>query len=692
MEYDIPAWKKSPFIRILLPFILGILWGQYFPWNHSSLLGFLLTLFLFLGLLPLLSLSRKYASRSFSGIVISISVIVSAHMLVLQHKDRNSNTAFKKQYCPGDFIVAAVDGEPEIRSRSLKVELSLKSIYHNEQKIPCSGRLLLYISQKDSSVKTNLHYGDEIIFNTQPTEIKNTGNPGEFRYKEFLERKGIHQQVFLKPGAFLTRPGKYVNAFRQFLISTRQKVVQRLRNTIVSEREKGLAEALVIGYKADLDKDLVKAFSETGVVHIIAISGLHLGLIFMILLWLCNKSGIFSKKPVLKNMIIIIALWMFALLTGGSASVLRSALMFSLLLLGQSFNRKMPVINSLAASAFILLAYDPYLLWDIGFQLSYLALGGIIFFQKPISRTVYVKNKWLRKVWELASVSLGAQLTAFPLCLYYFHQFPSYFLLANLLAVPLSGFILTGAIIVLCISWMPGPAYIAGKILTLLIRIMNESISLVHALPYSSIGGIFFSLTEALLLYLCIAGGFYFFTKKSKPGFFIAALSIAAIFIKVSVDNYRQAKQARLIVYNVQGTKAIDFIKGKHYYFFGKDIVKDSVQLARVLMASHLEHGATKGLFSSVGPVFSFHHKKVLLIDRSLQVKPPPEKIAIDVLVISGNPDLDIYSLSEIFQPGIIVFDATNSLWKIQKWNKDCDDLHLPSYSVSERGAYITDL
>jgi len=169
---------------------------------------------------------------------------------------------------------------------------------------------------------------------------------------------------------------------------------------------------------------------------------MHLGLIYVMLIWIFSRIPYLKRSSILRIIFVLSCLWLFALLTGGSASILRSAVMFSCIIIGENFSRRASIYNSLAASAFILLCYNPFYLWDVGFQLSYLAILGIVILQKPIYNLFFIKNKSLNKLWKLTAISLAAQTFTFPICLYYFHQFPTIFLFTNLITVPLSTVIL----------------------------------------------------------------------------------------------------------------------------------------------------------------------------------------------------------------------------------------------------------
>ena len=327
------------------------------------------------------------------------------------------------------------------KTKSYKADAFVETVITDDTAINCKGKLLIYFS-KDTAAQ-QLHYGDRILINKNLQAIKNSGNPGAFNYQRYAAFQQTFHNVFLKEKDWVLLPAKKINGFKQFIFTARENILANLRKNInTGKDELGIAEALLIGYTNDLDKDLVQAYSNTGVVHIIAISGMHLGLIYVMLVWLFARIPLVKKSKLAQVILILSCLWLFSLLTGAAASVLRSAVMFTFITIGNNLTKKSSIYNSLAASAFVMLCYNPYYLWDVGFQLSYLAVVGIVIFQKPIYNLIYIKNKRADKVWKLMAISLAAQILTFPICIYYFHQFPNLFLITNIIAVPLSSIIL----------------------------------------------------------------------------------------------------------------------------------------------------------------------------------------------------------------------------------------------------------
>jgi len=534
--------------------------------------------------------------------------------------------------------------------------------------------------------------GYVLLSKAEAQPIKNTGNPGGFNYTRYCAFEGVYHAVFAKPGEWKillrNKPGK----LRSLIIDLRQYAISGIRKYLPAENNiQGIAEALVVGYKEDLDKDLLQAYSNTGVVHIIAISGLHLALVYYILMLLISRIPWLKKKIWIQSVFCIACLWIFSLVSGASASVLRSAVMFSFVLAGKSFGYSGSIANSLACSAFFLLMYNPYFLWDIGFQLSYLAVVGIVALQEPLYRLLFIKYKVLRYLWKACTVSISAQITTLPFCLYYFHQFPVYFLPANLIAVPLSSAILVVEFFLIAFSWIHPVALLAGKATTIMIQVMNYVIQFIEQLPGATIKEIFFPFITCILISTSILffglalRGVSFRNLKFGIYFLLMALTANGLLI------YDARKKPVFIVYKTPGYSSADFIEGGKYLNFSDSLLnKQKVNRyvwapSRTLFAS--VKVAEKKIAQHQPGLVEFHHKRILRLDA---VSLFPGKVEhADILIISHNAEVDLDSLLRKFKPEIVVFDASNNLWKIAKWKSICDRLALPCFSVPEQGAFV---
>jgi len=464
--------KEAPFVRLVIPFIAGIATEYYnsIPLMVTDIIIFTCFAGLFVFSFTKLSFRFRYDwlyALLLNGILFFFGCLITA----LNNHEKDAQQ-LQELSASGAPIIVSIKEPLSEKPKSFK---ALTKSTH------LSTGILIYF-RKDTALQQP-KYGDRIAFVKPLSPIQNLPAFGTFDYKKYCTLKNIHYQVFLKPNEFIVLDGKDINQFALFLFNIQHWVIETIRKYIPGKKESGLAEALLIGYKDDVDNNLMKSYSNTGVIHVVAISGLHLGLIYILLKYLCYPFA--RKNKLLTAIIIISGLWIFSLLAGGSPSVLRSAVMFTFIVAGESFSRSTSIYNNLAASAFFLLCYNPYWLWDLGFQLSYFALLSIVIFQKPVYHLIIFKNKMADHIWKLNAVTLSAQILTTPVCIFYFNQFPNLFLITNFIAVPVSSIILIGEIALCAVCYFPAVAGFTGTCLHHLIWFMNSSVELLGSFSFS---------------------------------------------------------------------------------------------------------------------------------------------------------------------------------------------------------------
>lgn len=641
------------------------------------------------------SFFKRYKLSLVAGIGVSI-LFTSTGALLVYYKDiRNNKNWLGNFYEEKNGLVVTLDESLVEKTKSFKANAVANYIINNKTSIDVKGKLILYF-KKDTSL-TELDYGSQIVFTKPLQEIKNSGNPGGFDYRRYCLFQGITHQVYLKPGEFEILKGKKQNSFRQFIYNSREKILALLRKNIPGDKEPGLAEALLIGYKNDLEQSLVQSYTNTGVVHIIAISGLHLGLIYWLLVGLFKPLQKRKRSKWLRPLLIIAGLWLFAFLAGAQPSVLRSALMFTCIVLGDGLTRRTSVFNTLALSAFILLFINPFWLWDVGFQLSYAAVLSIVIFLKPIYHWFYIKNKILDFAWKLNAVTLAAQILTVPLSIYHFHQFPNYFLLTNFIAVPLSSIILLGEIFLCIIAWIPALALFVGKIIQWLISLMNTWIEKIESIPFSLWDGLQIDLLQTILLILFAAGAGYWLMEKKRNGLIVGLLGLLGFTLLRSISFIQTSRQQKIIVYNVPQKRAIDLIDKRKYLFIGdSDLVMNDFTRNFHLKPARIFYristvDSLDGLYQQENYI-RFARKNILLIDSTINFMIGDNKPVIDLLVISKNPRIYISKLAAALNIKQVVFDGSVPAWKTFYWKKDCDSLHIPCHDVTTKGAFVMNL
>jgi competence protein ComEC len=371
--------------------------------------------------------------------------------------------------------------------------------------------------------------------------------------------------------------------------------------------------------------------------------------------------------------------------------------MFTCIVIGENMGKKTSIFNTLALSAFILLCYDPFWLWDVGFQLSYAAVLSIVIFMQPIYHLFYIRNKILDFIWKLNAVTIAAQILTVPISIYHFHQFPNYFLLTNFVAVPLSSIVVLGEILLCAVSFIPLLATLTGKILTWVIGLMNSYIQRVESLPYSLWDGLQISITEMILLIMVVTGFSCWLMEKTKAGFKLGLIALLGFVLLQSISFIQSDRQQKIIVYNVPQRQAIDIIDGRKYSFIGdSDLLADDFVRNFHLKPSRILHRIEPSLqldnLWRQDKFLVYHSKKIMLVDKSISFLASSNKTDIDLLVFSKNSNVFMKNLVNNFNIKQVVFDGSTPHWKINYWKKDCDSMHIPYHDVNEKGAFVMNL
>ncbi len=316
---------------------------------------------------------------------------------------------------------------------------------------------------------------------------------------------------------------------------------------------------------------------------------------------------------------------------------------------------------------------------------------------KPVYNLLYYKNKLLDAIWKLNAVTLAAQVLTMPLSVYHFHQFPVYFFLTNLIAVPLSSVIVLGEILLCLISFIPAVALIVGGILSWLIRLMNGYVERIEVFPGALWDGLQINIGQAILLFIIIGGISFWLIEKLREGLFIGLMATLGFFVGRSFSFIEAKRRQQIIIYNVPQKTAIDFIQGRDYIFYGDsgleadDFTRNfHLKPSRVLNRVTAVSSINELLFCN--KYISYRCKRILLVDSALSFSNRENKYDIDLLVVSKSPKLYIAGLAKSFNIKEIVFDGSVPFWKLVYWKKDCDSLHIPYYDVSEKGAFVMNL
>jgi len=688
-------WKEVPFLRIVLPFVIGILIFFYEPasyWIPSTICVLLcaLPLVLFNQLNDYLKI--KYAF--WKGIFLQLMLISAGYLVCIFHTVSNQSNWYKHAVINFDYALIMIKEEPQEKPKTRKVLAEVKELCRGTLSIATKGDVFIYFKQSEKA--STLKQGDILLVKNVFRDIRSNGNPGEFDYASYCHSKNIYQTAYLKESDWALG-SLHVTTFISFFDRLGERSRNILKLNIQDSISLGIAEALLMGYRNDIDPDVWQAYSNTGIVHVIAISGMHMAMIYMSVRWLLFLIPFMKRNRMLSLSLAIVFMWMFAAMTGLPPSVTRAAIMFSFLGIGEMLDRDISGLNNLAASAFCLLCINPFWLRDVGFQLSYLAVLSLLLFYSRVYNWFEPKSKIGDAIWKLMAGTIAAQILTFPLCVYYFHQFPLLFLLTNLIAVPATTIILYAEIVLIVFSWLPIFANFLGGCISLAISLLNEFVFYIGKLSFAVWSGLQINGFQTLLLFGIVILLSTWLMAKKKMYLPVALSAVFLLLCSFTIDRFHSLRQQRLIVYNDPKKSTIDLIKGDHFYSPDGDSIATSNSLKYVLQPSRLFYGAFRkdstliNSMSSKGiDVFQFAGKRIVRIRNSTFRS--SQTIQADYLILSGTSDPEADWIRSNFSVSMIIVDSSIPSWKMEDLKRKLGGLALPVYYVIEKGAFVVAL
>lgn len=658
------SFQRFPFLRFTFFFALGIVARHYL--GTSILLPPLFILFLFAAYLALLIQSQRFQQLlALLSFVILFSL--GAHRLELfkiPAIELPESIAYQ----------ARIIEEPQEKKNSIRTVLELSGLKTEKGWQTVEARVNAYLAK--DSLSALLTYGDELLVYGRPEPTDPPSNPGEFNYKNYLTYQNIHFQQFV--GSDYAVGGHQVpNPIVELALKQRERLRGVFKEYMTDDRALAIVQALVLGVKEDLDNELIASFSATGAMHVLAVSGLHVGIIYAIVFYALQYLRLNRRKyRWLMAGISIGVLWSYALITGLSPSVLRAVTMFSFVALGRALFRSGNIYNTLALSAMVLLVFNPYLIMSVGFQLSYLAVFGIVFLHPKLYALLVIENKILDKVWSITCVSIAAQLATGPLSLLYFHQFPSYFLVSNLFIIPAAFVILISGLVLLLLAFAPFLADLWGQALTAFVKGITWAVETVSRFPGSTIEGVYLSILDTWLLYgLLTSLVLYFLYRKLEWLRVTLVLSFALAGSQI-FHFHEFAESSEIAILDVNRGTVIDFRKG----FQGK-VLADSAFLSDEesqqfnLFGKRLLSGVSQKPEKDVlnfprqalpfGELMVFEGKSVFWLkeDMSASVMDSTE-LKIDYLIISNNAIRSFSDLPDFLKAEKVILDNSNSRFR----------------------------
>ncbi len=670
-------------IKLTLLLVLGIFLGRYVPLNIFLPLTLTGSFLLLLGFLfyrgnraPSLTLRAK--GPTVFGITMALTSLSLGVLAVSVANPDNLQDHYSHRNFMGNHLwkikVREVLKPTAYSHRYVGQVLALE----NEK---ASGKILISLSSDTLTEK--LKVDDELIVYSGLTAINPPLNPHQFDYRRYMAGLAISHQMRLRGNQFFTEK-KPERSLYGIAAAVRHRIIDKLKEADFGKEELGIIQALLLGQRNDISPETYDNYKNAGAVHILAVSGLHIGILLLLLQFLLRPLERLPKGKTVKLIFIVALLWGFALLAGLSASVVRAVTMFSFVAYALYLNRPGNTFNILALSMFfILLVNDPMLLFQVGFQMSYAAVFAILWIYPLLQRLWNPKNGVLRYFWQLLSVSIAAQVGVLPISLFYFHQFPGLFFISNLLIVPALGLILGTGIVVIFLALLGRLPEALVAIYDTLIRYMNAIIGRIahqeaFVLQYISLDAVQLVLAYTIL-FCCVL----FLSRPNYKKAVALLLAVIGFQVWLCTASHQTAQKEALIIAHQTRNSILMHQRGKRL----SAVAYDTTQLERMVTDYRIAERIASIDYGTLQNSYRWQDKHLLIID-SLGVY-PKNRPNPDYVLLTGSPKLNLERLIDSIHPKILIADGSNYRSYIHRWKKTCEKRKLPFHYTGEMGAYF---
>lgn len=676
--------KFLRFIPVQLVFflVLGILFGNYLqqsPIHLIEVIGFVVLIF---------SIVYFYSNRQlenqfiFTFCVFTLSFLIGVSSITLKNETNKSNYyGNQSQFSIDSHQTAIISIRKVLKPTQFhyKYEASVVQLNGKES----VGEILINVNKEINKIL--LKVDEQFLINSKFIEIKPPLNPYDFNYRKYLQNQQIHHQVFLQKENILTL-GNGKTTLKGIAANFRGIVNKALKEKGFKDDELAVINALLLGQRQDISTDLIQSYTAAGAIHILAVSGLHVGIILLILTFLFKPLNYFKYSKFLTPICIVISLWIFALIAGLSPSVVRAVTMFTAITIGMYSNRVSNIYNTLIISMFFLLLINPNYLFEVGFQLSYLAVFSIVWIQ-PKVYNLWIPKIWLfNKIWQLFTVSLAAQIGVLPLSLFYFHQFPGLFFVSNLVIIPFLGIILMFGIAVIILSLLGIVPQMISQSYILLISGMNGFISFISEQEVFVIQNISFSFLVLLASYGIIFLMLKWTEKMNFQRTLIALLSVIFLQSVFIYEKYQTQSAKEFIIFNKSKESLIVNRFGGNLEIDSS--LKDSNKVAKQVINYAMGTRILNILMNdSIQKMYLFNKNKIFIVDSLGLYK--LKLIKPSIIVLRQSPKINLDRLIKVLQPKLIIADGSNYKSFIANFEESCLKNKTPFYDTSKNGAYI---
>ena len=682
--------RNNPFLFLLSFLIMGIF--MYISMNIPFFFAICFTAIALTTLLLYKLLTHNSFKRKISLhilYIIPIALLLMAGGMTLAHiKTKQVKSDFTDQKAL--FTMTIMD-KPIEKPNSFLCKAKITHKLLNDSSFSARGNVIIYV-QKDS-LSASISEGDILLCHTVFPAYRPSGNPDVLDYNNYLFKQSISSTAYI-PADKWKRVGKDTSfSIIKTAHNCRNFLMNIYKKYNIKEQNLAVLAALTLGDKQQLDPDTKMAYSASGAMHILAVSGLHVGIIYAILYLFLYPLRKRKNNSLISSLIIFIALWCYAFITGLSPSVLRATIMLSVILIGKASGRKSYIYNTIALSAFLLLIYNPFYLYHVGFQLSYSAVLAIVFLQPKLYKLCYLPNKILNYIWGLITVSIAAQIGTFIWSLLYFHQFSTYFLLTNIVVIPMATIILYTATLFFLLAFIPFIPSCIAFLLNAELTLLNTFVKWIEHLPLSIITCYINSL-QALALAIIVLGILFAIAISNKYKGWAITLSSCALlylFINVLVQLYNVHQQQKIVVYNAGNKPIIQIIEGRRSTIYANDSTSVNYYTKNFTM-KHKANNVYNLLDENTIKGFIFKGKKYCILQGDiLHNKLTNDILKTDYLIMADIKNTYIEEITAMIKAENIIITPALNAWKSKKLIEYCINNKINYTDIRNTGAYISE-
>lgn len=691
-------WQELPFFRLLAPYLAGLLAAHFTGPLQSDHLSGITACIILPGFLFSVFFRKTWSGRWYFGAFLQLLLIFAgqARYQALLHQSIPAPNALP---APNSYVLGEIADWPRKgKWITTRIRIAAFRTVNNWQSTPP----FLVKARLPPNQETNeIVPGDRILFQHPLQPIPGARNPNTFDQRQFEHFRKTGYQVYLPKGNFFIERARSSNKPLQQPVRSRKFLLEMLAQYLPDTTNFAVAAALVAGYKGFLDSDTRTAYARTGAMHVLAVSGLHVGIIYFLV------QKILTVIPYLGSRLIrfpvsILVIWFYALLTGAGPSVLRAATMFSFLIIGNQLGRKGHVFNSLAASAFCLLVINPFLFGQVGFQLSYSAVAGILSFQPILYKGVYFRHWLPDHFWQLLTVSLAAQAGTLPLALFHFQQFPLLFWLSGILVVDAAGIILALGFSLAGSHFFSLPlSHWIACLLNSILNTMNKGIHFLAKLPNGLLEDIKLNETEVLLFYLSLAWAFYMLKyHRTFP-------LVPILFLFMSCGLWHTARtwqtknERALVVYDLKKAVVIDLIDRNQLYSL-ETVPPSDWERQNILLPNRRPYCSNQlHSFSTMPdplnktiqirlPVIRFREMIIWIQSKGTKIpNAAAEPLRPDILIITASNTQKAECLIDALQPKKVILPTQLKPWNRRDWLLACSQNDTACHDIRKEGAFV---